>query len=66
MSTALEIDGMIGREFDFYFINVTHEIEISDALNVTTTPIYISIKNKKVFRRKAGILHTTQVLDLIR
>ena len=65
-SAVLEVDGMIGKNFDLYRINADTDAEILNACNVKEIPEIISIRNHRIYKRLTGRFASNLILDLLK
>lgn len=65
-NTMNEVFALIGRPFDMYLIHADSEPEILNAFSVENVPEYISVKNRKIFKRSTDLLEVSEVLALLK
>jgi hypothetical protein len=64
---ALEtVEQMHGKNFAIYIVNVDKQPEIKLALSCKDRAEFISIKEKKIHNRKAGIIFSNEILELLK
>lgn len=64
--TMNEVNALIGRSFDIYFVDVLAEPDIVQAFSVKSVPEYVSMKNCKIHKRSSDLLQTSEVLALLK
>lgn len=66
IQTMNEVDSLIGRSFDLYFVDAAAEPDIVQAFSVNSIPEYISMKQSKIHKRSSDLLYANEVLALLK
>lgn len=65
-SAIQEVDGLIGKNYSVYQVDVDMQPEICRACSISQWPEIISVKNSKIHKRINGTAYANQVLDLLK
>jgi len=66
INTMKEVNSLIGKSFELYLIDFDAQPEISEAFSVKNIPEYISMKNRKIFKRNTALLKSSEVLAMLK
>ena len=61
-----EVNHLIGKSFELYFVNTESEPDITQAFSVKNVPEYISMKKTKIYKRSTNLLQPSEILALLK
>lgn len=66
IATMENVDALVAKPFQLYLIDTEDEPEITKAFSVETVPEYVTVKNRRIYKRSSDLLEPSQVLALLK
>lgn len=66
IQTMNDVNALVGRDFDLYFVDASAEPDILRAFSVKSVPEYVSMKQCRIYKRSTDLLYANQVLSLLK